>query len=240
MSLAPPQNDYVAARLAELVNATVEKANSLMDVDTTPPPPTPPILNTPQLVAEFMMIVRALRPASRVDHLFAQFHACLRNLPHHMRLKEDELRAFGADYSETTRLARVKADEQQFLLFMAQYEHARQVEKDLENMLTNTRPQDILDRLLNARSSVHNARKQLDAFTAYKIETLQQRASFIFCISYFFFFTDSCYCSPTCPQTRGLLGPIPISYIIQINTFIFRLSFIRIAARDCVTYNTVT
>ena len=40
--------------------------------------------------------------------------------------------------------------------------------------------------------------------------------------------------------TSYKLGPIPISCIIQINTFIFHLSFIQIAACDCVTYNTVT
>ena len=102
MSFAPADHaNYVTERLIEFVKATVEKAKSLVDVDGTASPVTPTMLNVPKIVAEFMMIVRALCPASRVDDVFAEFHRCIRNLPEEMRLKEDELRAFCQRILET-------------------------------------------------------------------------------------------------------------------------------------------
>ena len=185
MSFAPANHaNYVTERLIEFVKATVEKAKSLVDVDGTASPATPTMLNVPKIVAEFMMIVRALCPASRVDDVFAEFHRCIRNLPEEMRLKEDELRAFVVEYSVTTRVTRVKGDEQEFQVWMAKYEKGRQVVKDLENVLMKTHANDILEQLLEAQINLQEVRKHLDCFAEYRVETLQERALCTFSMLY--------------------------------------------------------
>ncbi|KAM5541910.1 hypothetical protein V8D89_004639 [Ganoderma adspersum] len=58
MSFAPADHDdYVTERLVEFVKATVEKANSLTDVDRTVSPETSAMFHVPALVAEFMTVV---------------------------------------------------------------------------------------------------------------------------------------------------------------------------------------
>lgn len=220
MSFAPADHDdYVMERLVEFVKATIEKAKRLADVDSTASPEMPEtperseMLNVAELVAEFMMIVRALRPESRVDDVFAEFHGCIRNLPEEMRLEEDELYAFGADYSVTTRIARVKGDEEKFQVLMAMYEHARQAVKEFENLLEQMYAAETLDQLLKAQMHLQDMRVRLDGFVGYRMGNLQD------CACFFYFrccnLTDGLYCSAIRAAIWGVLVASSVSWIVM-------------------------
>ncbi|KAM5531551.1 hypothetical protein V8D89_014771 [Ganoderma adspersum] len=155
----------------------IEKANSLTDVDRTVSPETTVIFHVPALVAEFILIMRMLCPTSRVDEVFADFHQCIRNLPEEMRLEEHKLHVFGVDYLVTMHVTQVKGDKQEFQVLMVTYEQARQVVKDLENVLMKMHADDILDQLLDTQICLQDVRKCLDGFAEYRVETLKEHSN---------------------------------------------------------------
>ena len=83
------------------------------------------VVDVSTLADTFLMHVRALDHTARVDSSFEEMYRFLDG-----RLDDDDLRLFARQYSETTRIARVRGDREEFFAMLHMYlRKSRRVEE---------------------------------------------------------------------------------------------------------------
>ena len=121
------------------------------------------------LADTFLMHVRALDHTARVDSSFEEMYRFLDG-----RLDDDDLRLFARQYSETTRIARVRGDREEFFAMLHMYLRKSRRVEEAEEMHVQDPSRATQAEWWARREEREEARKRLSTWIELFVNSLEE------------------------------------------------------------------